>query len=162
LGESASARTERELADLRREIDRDLRALQWRAKQDLDPRRLAARQPVAVGGALASLAVAGAVAIASRLRGARRSRGERELDQIVSRLGGRLDQLKGKTRKRFREALRKEIGEVESGPRAKQAAWEAVTAALTAAATLVAQRFAGRLAADEDVATASRRERRPR
>ena len=162
MGESASARTERELADLRREIDRDLRALQWRAKQDLDPRRLTARQPVAVGGALASLAVAGAVAIASRLRGARRSRGERELDQIVSRLGGRLDQLKGKTRKRFREALRKEIGEVESGPRAKQAAWEAVTAALTAAATLVAQRFAGRLAADEDVATASRRERRPR
>src|SRR5438445_587758 len=91
LGESTSARTERELADLRREIDQDLRALQWRAKQDLDPRRLAARQPVAVGGALASLAVAGAVAIASRVRGARRSRGERELDQIVSRLGGRLD-----------------------------------------------------------------------
>src|SRR5438094_503253 len=147
----AYIRKQRELADLRREIDQDLRALQWRAKQDLDPRRLAARQPVAVGGALASLAVAGAVAIASRVRGARRSRGERELDQIVSRLGGRLDQLKGKTRKRFREALRKGIGEVESGPRAKQMFWESATAGLTSAAALLAQRFASRLAADDEL-----------
>ena len=149
MGESASARTERELAKLRGEIDEDLRVLQWRARQDLDPRRLVARQPIAVAGALGSVALAGAVAIASRVRGARRSRGEKELDQIVTRLGGRLDQLKGKTRKRLRESLRKEIGEIETGPRAKQAAWEAVTAALTSAATLLAQRFARRLAADD-------------
>ena len=162
MGESASARTERELAKLRGEIDEDLRVLQWRAKQDLDPRRLVARQPIAVAGALGSVALAGAVAIASRVRGARRSRGEKELDQIVTRLGGRLDQLKGKTRKRLRESLRKEIGLIETGPRAKQAAWEAVTAALTSAATLLAQRFAKRLAADDELVAPERRDRSPR
>jgi len=162
VGESASARTERELAELRGEIDEDLRALQWRAKQDLDPRRLVARQPIAVAGAVGSVALAGAVAIASRVRGARRSRGEKELDQIITRLGGRLDKLKGKTRRRFRETLRKEIGEVEQGPRAKQAAWEAVTAALTSAATLLAQRFARRLAADDELVAPGGRDRSPR
>jgi len=90
-------------------------------------------------------------------QGARRARGEKELDQIIQRLGGRLDRLKGRTRKRFRESLRKEIGEVESGPRAKQMAWEAAAAALTSAATLLARRFASRVATDEELPAETQR-----
>ncbi|TMG45626.1 MAG: hypothetical protein E6H91_13070 [Chloroflexi bacterium] len=151
MGESASARTERELAALRREIDTDLAYLRARLSEDVDPRRLARRQPVAVFGTLASVAAVVGVALASRVKSFRRSRSETEIDQIVQRLGGRLDQLKGRTRKRFREALRKEIGEVESGPRAKQMFWESATAGLTSAAALLAQRFASRLAADDEL-----------
>ena len=151
MGESASARTERELAALRREIDTDLAYLRARLSEDVDPRRLARRQPVAVFGTLASVAAVVGVALASRVKSFRRSRTETEIDQIVQRLGGRLDQLKGRTRKRFREALRKEIGEVESGPRAKQMFWESATAGLTSAAALLAQRFASRLAADDEL-----------
>ena len=151
MGESASARTERELAALRREIDIDLAYLRARLSEDVDPRRLARRQPVAVFGTLASVAALVGVALASRVKSFRRSRSETEIDQIVQRLGGRLDQLKGRTRKRFREALRKEIGEVESGPRAKQMFWESATAGLTSAAALLAQRFASRLAADDEL-----------
>ena len=151
MGESASARTERELAALRREIDTDLAYLRARLSEDVDPRRLARRQPVAVFGTLASVAAVVGVALASRVKSFRRSRSETEIDQIVQRLGGRLDQLKGRTRKRFREALRKEIGDVESGPRAKQMFWESATAGLTSAAALLAQRFASRLAADDEL-----------
>ena len=151
MGESASARTERELVALRREIDIDLAYLRARLSEDVDPRRLARRQPVAVFGTLASVAAVVGVALASRVKSFRRSRSETEIDQIVQRLGGRLDQLKGRTRKRFREALRKEIGEVESGPRAKQMFWESATAGLTSAAALLAQRFASRLAADDEL-----------
>jgi len=151
VGESASARTERELVALRREIDIDLAYLRARLSEDVDPRRLARRQPVAVFGTLASVAAVVGVALASRVKSFRRSRTETEIDQIVQRLGGRLDQLKGRTRKRFREALRKEIGEVESGPRAKQMFWESATAGLTSAAALLAQRFASRLAADDEL-----------
>jgi len=151
VGESASARTERELAALRGEIDRDLATLRERISMDVDPRRLARRQPVAVFGTLGSMAAVVGVALASRVRNARRARGEKEIDQIVQRLGGRLDQLKGRTRKRFREALRKEIAEVETGPRAKQMFWESATAALTSAAALLAQRFASRLTADDEL-----------
>jgi len=151
VGESASARTERELAALRREIDTDLAYLRARLSEDVDPRRLARRQPVAVFGTLASVAAVVGVALASRVKSFRRSRSETEIDQIVQRLGGRLDQLRGRTRKRFREALRKEIGEVESGPRAKQMFWESATAGLTSAAALLAQRFASRLAADDEL-----------
>ena len=151
MGESASARTERELVALRREIDIDLAYLRARLSEDVDPRRLARRQPVAVFGTLASVAAVVGVALASRVKSFRRSRTETEIDQIVQRLGGRLDQLKGRTRKRFREALRKEIGEVESGPRAKQMFWESATAGLTSAAALLAQRFASRLAADDEL-----------
>jgi len=151
VGESASARTERELAALRREIDTDLAYLRARLSEDVDPRRLARRQPVAVFGTLASVAAVVGVALASRVKSFRRSRSETEIDQIVQRLGGRLDQLKGRTRKRFREALRKEIGDVESGPRAKQMFWESATAGLTSAAALLAQRFASRLAADDEL-----------
>jgi hypothetical protein len=156
MGESASARTERELAALRGEIDADIGLLRSRVAYDADPRRLARRQPVAVFGTLGSLIAIVGVALASRIRNARRGPGEKELDQIIQRLGGRLDRLKGKARKRFRESLRKEVGEVETGPRAKQMFWEAGTAALTSAATLLAQRFARRLTADDDVTETQR------
>ena len=157
MGENASARTERELAALRGEIDSDLMMLRARVANDVDPRRLARRQPVAFFGTLGSLIAVVGVALASRVRGARRARGEKELDQIIQRLGGRLDRLKGRTRKRFRESLRKEIGEVESGPRAKQMAWEAAAAALTSAATLLARRFASRVATDEELPAETQR-----
>ena len=148
MGETASARTERELAALRGEIETDLDYLLARVRDDADPRNLVRRQPVAVFGTLGSLAAIVGVAIAARVKSFRRSRTETELDQVIQRLGGRLDRLKGRARKRFRETLKNEIEEVESGPRAKQMAWESATAALTAAATLLARRFASRLTGD--------------
>ena len=151
MGETASARTQRELASLRREIDTDLDYLLARVRVDVDPRNLARRQPIAVFGTLGSVAALVSIALASRVKSFRRSRTEKELDQIVQRLGGRLDQLKGRARKRFRETLKKEIEEVETGPRAKQMAWESATAALTAAATLFARRFVSRLTGDEEL-----------
>ncbi len=151
MGETASARTQRELASLRREIDTDLDYLLARVRDDVDPRNLARRQPIAVFGTLGSVAALVSIALASRVKSFRRSRTEKELDQIVQRLGGRLDQLKGRARKRFRETLKKEIEEVETGPRAKQMAWESATAALTAAATLFARRFVSRLTGDEEL-----------
>ena len=157
MGESASARTERELAALRGEIEADLTRLREHVREDADPRRLARRQPVAVFGVVGSVIALLGIAVASRVKSFRRSRTEQELDQIVQRLGGRLDRLKGRARKRFRESLRKEIGEVESGPRAKQMIWETATAALTAAATLLARRFASRIAADEEQPAETRR-----
>ncbi|MEK6227259.1 MAG: hypothetical protein AABM40_13335 [Chloroflexota bacterium] len=151
MGETASARTERELAELRGQINADLDYLLARIRDDADPRNLARRQPIAVFGTLGSLAAIVGIAFASRVKSFRRSRTETELDQIVQRLGGRLDRLKGRTRKRFRETLKNEIAEVETGPRAKQMVWESVTAALTAAATLVARRFVSRLTGDEEL-----------
>lgn len=150
MGETASARTERELASLRSEIDADLDYLLARVREDADPRNLARRQPLAVFGTLGSLAAIVGIALATRVKSFRRSRTEKELDQIVQRLGGRLDRLKGGARKRFRESLKKEIGEVETGPRAKQMVWESAAAALTAAATLFARRFVSRLTGDEE------------
>ena len=157
MGESASARTERELAALRGEIDGDLVMLRARVASDVDPRRLARRQPVAFFGTLGSLIAVVGVAFASRVRHARARRGDKELDDIIQRLGGRLDRLKGRTRKRFRESLRKEIGEVETGPRAKQMVWEAVAAALTSGATLLARRFASRVVADDELPAETQR-----
>jgi hypothetical protein len=151
VGETASARTERELASLRREIDTDLDYLLARVRDDADPRNLVRRQPVAVFGTLGSLAAIVGVAFASRVKSFRRSRTEKELDQVIARLGGRVDRLKGRARKRLRETLRKEIAEVEEGPRAKQMIWESATAALTAAATLMARRFASRLTGDDEL-----------
>jgi hypothetical protein len=151
MGETASARTERELAELRGQIDADLDYLLARVRDDADPRNLARRQPIAVFGTLGSLAAIVGVAFASRVKSFRRSRTEKELDQVVQRLGGRLDQLKGRARKRFRETLKKEITEVEEGPRAKQMIWESATAALTAAATLFARRFVSRLTGDDEL-----------
>jgi hypothetical protein len=151
VGETASARTERELAELRGQIDADLDYLLARVRDDADPRNLARRQPIAVFGTLGSLAAVVGIAFASRVKTFRRSRTEKELDQVVQRLGGRLDQLKGRARKRFRETLKKEIAEVEEGPRAKQMIWESATAALTAAATLFARRFVSRLTGDDEL-----------
>ena len=146
MGETASARTERELAALRGEIDTDVDYLLARIRNDVDPRNLARRQPLAVFGTLGSVAAIVGIAFASRVKSFRRSRTEKELDQIVARLGDRLDRLKGRARKRFRETLKNEISEVESGPRAKQMVWESA-----AAATLFARRFVSRLTGDDEL-----------
>ena len=151
MGESASARTERELADLRASINVDLSELQTRAREDLDPRRLVRRQPVAVLGTLGSLAAVAAVGVARGVRERRLRRSDTELDAVIARLGGRVDKLKGRARKRLRQTLRNEIGEVEQGPRAQQALFTAVSTAVTAALTLVARRFASRLVGDEEL-----------
>ena len=151
MGESASARTERELADLRASIDVDLSELKTRVREDLDPRRLVRRQPVAVIGSLGSLAAVAAVSVARGVRERRLGRSDTELDAVIARLGGRVDKLTGRARKRLRETLRQEIGEVEQGPKAQQAIFTAVTTAVTAALTLVARRFASRLVGDEEL-----------
>jgi len=151
LGESPSARTERELADLRASLDVDLAELRSRVREDLDPRRLVRRQPLAVFGTLGSIAAVGAVTVARGIRERRLRRGDTDLDAVIARLGGRVDKLKGKARKRLRTTLRKEIAEVEQGPKAQQMLWESASGALTAALTLVASRFASRLLGDEEL-----------
>jgi hypothetical protein len=151
LGESPSARTERELADLRASLDVDLSELRTRIREDVDPRNLVRRQPAAVVGTLGSVLAIGAVGIARGMRERRLRRSDTELDAIIARLGGRVDKLKGRARKRLRETLRKEIGEVEQGPKAQQAMFAAVSTAVTSALTLVARRFASRLVGDEDL-----------
>ena len=137
-------------------------ALLLRSANEQHPRGLANNSSGLVGRnlmkhVLGSLIAVVGVAFASRVRNARRSRGEKELDQIIERVGGRLDRLKGRTRKRLRDSLRREIGEVESGPRAKQMVWEAAAAALTSAATLLASRFATRVVADDELPEDTRR-----
>ena len=150
MGESPSARTQRELADLRRQIDDDVDALIERAKSDVDPRNLLRRQPVAAFGALGSVLALAGVAIANKVRQAGRRTPDTELERITERLGGRIDRLKGRARKRFREQLRSEIADVQDEKRGPKAAlWGAGMAAVTAAATALAQRFAGRLAGDD-------------
>ncbi len=155
MGESPSARTERELADLRASLDVDLSELRTRIREDVDPRNLVRRQPAAVLGTLGSVLAIGAVGIARGVRERRLRRSDTELDAIIARLGGRVDKLKGRARTRLRQTLRKEIGEVEQGPKAQQALFTAVSTAVTAALTLVARRFAGRLVGDEDLPTDS-------
>ncbi len=152
MGEKPSARTERELADLRASIDVDMQELRTRLREDVDPRQLVRRQPVAVFGTLGSMVALGAVTVARGMRERRLRRSDSDLDAVIARLGGRVDKLKGSARKRLRETLRKEIGEVEQGPRARQAIWTSVSAALTAALTLVTRRFASRLVGDEELA----------
>src|SRR4029077_5765205 len=100
-GETASARTERELAELRGQINADLDTLLARVRDDADPRNLARRQPIAVFGALGSLAAVMGIAFASRVKSFRRSRTEKELDQVIERLRGGLDPLKGRARQRL-------------------------------------------------------------
>ncbi len=151
MGESPSARTERELADLRASLDVDLAELRSRVREDIDPRRLVRRQPLAVFGTLGSIAALGAVTVARGIRERRLRRGDTDLDAVIARLGGRVDKLKGKARKRLRATLRKEIAEVEQGPKAQQMLWESASGALTAALTLVASRFASRLLGDEEL-----------
>jgi len=146
MGESASARTQRELAELRGAIERDVDALKARVRDDADPRNLVRRQPLAVIGSLGSLAAAVALGLVRRAR--EKSRMEGQVDAVVERLGGRIDRLRGKARKEFRKRLRKEMAETSaSGP--KEAAYGALTAALTALAMTVARGFARRLAGDE-------------
>jgi len=151
LGEKPSARTERELADLRASLDVDLQELRTRLRDDVDPRNLVRRQPLAVFGSLGSVLAIGAIGVARGVRERRLRRGDKELDAVIARLGGRVDKLRGGARKRLRETLRKEIGEVEQGPKAQQALFSAVTTAVTAALTLVARRFASRLVGDEEL-----------
>ena len=155
MGESPSARTERELADLRASLDVDLSELRTRIREDVDPRNLVRRQPAAVFGTLGSMLAIGAVAITRGVRERRIRRFDTDVDAVIARLGGRVDKLTGKARKRLRETLRKEIGEVEQGPKAQQAIFQAVSTAVTAALTLVARRFASRLVGDEDLPTES-------
>ena len=150
MGESPSARTQRELADLRRKIDDDVDALIERAKSDVDPRNLLRRQPVAALGTLGSVAALAGVAVAKKVRDARRRTPDTEIERIAERLGGRIDRLKGRARKRFREQLRTEIADVQDEKRGpKEALWGAGMAAVTAAATTFAQRFARRLAGND-------------
>jgi len=151
LGEKPSARTERELADLRASLDVDLQELRTRLREDVDPRRVARRQPIAVFGTLGSMVAVGLVTAARGMRQRRIRRTDNELDAIIARLGGRVDKLRGGARKRLRDTLRSEIGEVEQGPKAQQALFTAVTTAVTAALTLVARRFASRLVGDEEL-----------
>src|SRR4030081_43812 len=126
MGESPSARTERELAELRRTIDDDVDALIERAKSDVDPRNLVRRQPVAALGTLGSIAALAGVTVARRVRDARRRTPDSEIERIAERLGGRIDRLKGRARKRFREQLRNEIADVQDEPRGpKEELWGA-------------------------------------
>ena len=151
MGESPSARTDRELSALRSSIDSDLRILQDRVKEDADPRRLVRRNPVAVFGALGSVAAIGIVATMRGLAERGRRRSDKDIDALISRLGGRVNQLKGRARKRLRKQLREEIGEVEQKPSPVMMATNALSSAATAALTLVAQRLASRLIGDEDL-----------
>ena len=151
MGESPSARTERELADLRASLDVDLSELRSRIREDVDPRNLVRRQPLAVFGTLGSVFAIGAVGVARGMRERKLRRSDTDLDAVIARLGGRLDKLKGRARKRLRETLRKEIAEVEQPPKAQQMIMQSVSGALTAALTLVARRFASRLVGDEEL-----------
>jgi hypothetical protein len=153
VGESSSARTERELNQLRATIDADVRALQERVREDVDPRRLMRRNPVAVIGALGSVFAIGTITTVRSLAERRRRRSDKDVDALITRLGGRVKDLRGAARKRFRKQLREEIAEVEKAPKPQKLVMEAVAGALTAALTLVARRFASRLVADEDLPT---------
>ena len=150
MGESPSARTDRELSELRAAIDRDVDALLARAKVDLHPASLVRRQPAAVFGTLGSLAALGGAAVAKRVRDSRAKRPDTEIERIIHNLGGNLDKLKGRARKRFREQLRAEVSEVDKPKRtAQEAAWGVGLAALTAGATELARNLAGRVTADD-------------
>lgn len=151
MGESASARTERELSELRAAIDADLRMLEERIREDIDPRRLAKRNPLAVFGTLGSVLAIGSVTTVRSLAERSRRRSDTDIDALIARLGGRVDKLRGRARKRLRETLRSEIDEVEAKPRPQQMVYDALGGALTAALTLVARRFASRLVADEEL-----------
>ena len=128
MGESPSARTDRELGELRRAIDADLRALEERLRQDADPRRLAKRNPLAVFGALGSVLAIGTVTTVRSLADRGRVRNDKDIDALIARLGGRVSKLRGPARKRLRKQLREEIGEIDQGPRARQMIWESAAA----------------------------------
>jgi len=164
MGESPSARTERELSELRGSIERDVDALIARAKADLDPAALVRRQPLAVFGTLGSIAALGGAAVAKRVRDAKKKRPDTEIERIIENLGGNLTKLKGRARKRFREQVRAEISEVEKPKRtAQEAAWAVGLAGLTAGATELARNLAGRFTADDhEELPKEKQERSPR
>jgi hypothetical protein len=146
VGESPSARTERELTLLRATIGRDVDALVARVREDVDPRNLVRRQPLAVAGSLASLAGAVVVGFMRRARDARQK--SVLLDAILDGFGGRIDRMKGSARREFRKQLAKEMAHVKkTGP--KEAAYGAASAALAALMTTLAQGFGRRLLGDE-------------
>lgn len=150
MGESPSARTEQELRELRGSIDRDLDALLLRARADLQPAALIRRQPVAVFGTVGSMAALAAASIAKRVHDRRQKRPDTEIERIIQNLGGNVEKLKGRARKRLREQLRAEVSEVEKPKRSMQeAAWGVAMAAITAGATEMARRMAGKLGADD-------------
>ena len=153
MGESPSARTDRELSALRSSIDSDIRLLQDRLREDVDPRRLVRRNPLAVFGALGTALAIGAVTTVRSLKSRSMVRSDKDVDALIARLGGRVSKLRGKARKRFRKELRKEIAKVEQAPKVQLMALESIAGAVTAALTLVAQRFASRLVADEELPT---------
>jgi hypothetical protein len=131
----------------------DVLHLQERLREDVDPRRLAQRNPVAVFGGLASVVAIGVVTTMRSLAERRRRRSDTDIDALIARLGGRVDKLRGRARKRLRNQLRKEVADVEQPPKPQQMIMQSVSGALTAALTLVAQRFASRLIADDDLPT---------
>lgn len=148
MGEVPSARTQRELGELRAAIDRDIDAVIARVREDVDPRNLIRRQPLAVLGSTASVVAAAALGLVTKRRTSERERAT--LDALVERVGGRLGKMQGDARKRFRKELQKEIAEVEkTGP--KEVVWGAVAAGLTALATDAAQRLGSKLLGDENV-----------
>ena len=151
MGESPSARTQRELEALRSSIDSDVRLLQERLREDADPRRLAKRNPIAVFGGLASLMAIGVVTTVRSLSERKRRRSDTDIDALIARLGGRMNRLRGRARKRLRSQLRDEIGDIQQAPKPQQMLLESVSGALTAAFTLVARRFASRLVGDEEL-----------
>ena len=151
MGESPSARTERELSALRSSIDSDIRILQDRIKEDADPRRLLQRNPIAVVGALASVLAIGAVTTVRGFAERGRRRDDKDIDALIARMGGRVNKLRGRARKRLQKQLREEIGEIEQKPSPTTIATNAISSAVTAGLTLLAQRFASRLVADEDL-----------
>jgi hypothetical protein len=146
MGESPSARTQRELADLRGAIDRDVDALIAHARSDVDPRNLVRRAPLAVLGSLGSIATA--IALGVMRRGRTSKQAEATLDAMLERVGDRFDRLKGKARKQFRKQLQKELAEVE-GSSPRDVAIETLSGALTAVAATMATNFAKRLLGDE-------------
>lgn len=150
MGESPSARTQRELGELRGSIDRDIDAFVGRAKADLDPAALVRRQPLAVFGTLGSGVALGAAALVKRVRDRRRRRPDTEIERVIQDLGGNLTKLPGRARKRLRKQLRAEISDVDKPKRtATEAVWGVGLAALTAGATELARSLAGRFAADD-------------
>jgi hypothetical protein len=156
VGESESARTERDLRTLRARIDTDLGLILERVIEDLDVREIARRRPVPVLGGAAAAGTLIVAAIARRVAEARRGRPASEIDELIERLGGRIDKLKGRKRQRLRESIRKEIGDVEMGRKIERSAWLAVTAGLTALATALAQNAARRFIREAPESTPAR------
>jgi len=148
LGENGSARTERELAALRGQIDTDVAQLRERVRTDLDPREIVRRRPIPVLGGAAAIGALAVATVARRVSAARRRRPMTEIDEVIHRLGGRVDKLKKKQRERLRESIRKEVGEAEMGSKVERGLWEATTAGLVALATALAQSSARRFFGD--------------